>query len=277
LAELVFYRAGAFKETYRGRSAATGEIVAVKILPTDASGAADVRLAREIAALRSFSSAVFPRLLVAEKFTARDGTVMEVVIEEFLHGGSLGDRLARGPLPHNQVVHLASRLIAALGLLAGRRLVHRDIKPENIMFRSDDQEPVLVDFGLVRDLSQPSVTMTWLPNGPGTPFFAAPEQLNNDKHLIDWRTDQFSLGVVLSIAASGLHPYQLQGENPLSIVWQVASRKPIPVECRQRLTALKLAFIETMVRAWPVHRYTRVEALLEAVSEPHERLSATRT
>lgn len=223
LSNITFYRAGAFKETYRARSESTGQTVAVKVLPTDLSG--DVRLAREIAALRSFSSDLFPRLLFAEKFTAADGTALQVVIEEFLHGGSLGDRLGKGPLSHQHVRHLAARLVEALGLLAGRRLVHRDIKPENIMFRGENQEPVLVDFGLVRDLSQPSVTMTWLPTGPGTPFFAAPEQLNNDKHLIDWRTDQFSLGVVLSIAACGLHPYQLAGEDPLGIVWQVASRK----------------------------------------------------
>jgi hypothetical protein len=60
-----------------------------------------------------------------------------------------------------------------------------------------DPTPALVDFGLVRDLSETSLTASWLPRGPGTPLFASPEQLNNEKALIDWRSDQFSIGVIL--------------------------------------------------------------------------------
>jgi len=89
-------------------------------------------------------------------------------------------------------------------------LVHRDIKPANIMFKEGLETPVLVDFGIVRDLAATSLTQTWSPIGPGTPFFASPEQLNNEKHLIDWRSDQFSLGVTLYFARTARHPYQLE-------------------------------------------------------------------
>jgi len=114
------------------------------------------------------------------------------------------------------VRELGYRLSAALNYLAFVQLVHRDVKPENIMFRDSGNWPVLVDFGLARDLRPDAfaLTLTRAARGPGTPLYAAPEQLNNLREQIDWRTDQFALGAVLSKAMFGFHPYEEEGDPP---------------------------------------------------------------
>jgi serine/threonine protein kinase len=99
--------------------------------------------------------------------------------------------------------------------------------------------------------------------GPGTPFFAAPEQLNNEKTLIDWRTDQFALGVTLALAYFGFHPYQADGEGPSESVAHVAARTSPSKKFLDAVAAAKLPAIARMVSAWPVERFRTPAILLE--------------
>jgi serine/threonine protein kinase len=128
-----------------------------------------------------------------------DGIEYLLSAEEFLSGGTLTARLRRGLLRMDELRRFGTQLVSAVAHIASHDLVHRDIKPDNILFRIDDITPVIIDFGLVRDLVGTSLTQTWLMRGPGTPLFAPAEQLRNEQTLIDWRSDQFSLGVVIAL------------------------------------------------------------------------------
>jgi serine/threonine protein kinase len=169
--------------------------------------------------------------------------------------------LAGGPLSPPDVRTLATALVDAVGHISSLGLVHRDLKPDNIMFRSPGGPPVVVDFGLVRDLRQSSLTKTWLPHGPGTPYYAPPEQLNNEKPMIDWRADQFSLGVVLTMCGLGRHPYELAGLNALQVVDRVARREAAAPDFTTWATTNGLTALVRMVAPWPIARF-RTPALL---------------
>jgi serine/threonine protein kinase len=164
----------------------------------------------------------------------------------------------------DEVVRLGRTLIGALDYLRSMGLVHRDIKPENIMFRADKVTPVLVDFGLVRDLDEASLTQTWLVQGPGTPFYAAPEQLQNRKELIDWRTDQFSLGVVLAVCGFGRHPYADEGEPKPRTVQKVIERRAATAQFTAWALENRLDALLRMTRTWPVERLRTPPLLREA-------------
>ena len=244
---------GAFKHTYKIEH--NGHPRALKIYKSGGSQ----RIGREVSAIRRCNHKNIVRLEVIDSFLA-DGVSYIFSVEEYLSGGTLSARLAGGTIPLTEVRLLATHLASALQHLDSLRLVHRDIKPDNIMFRDAGMSPVLVDFGLVRDLADSSLTRTWAMQGPGTPYYAAPEQLNNDKHQIDWRTDQFALGVVLAQCAIGRHPYQGPTDSPHEAVEQVRIRKGPSsdfVEQMQRLGAEQLV---RMVQPWPVRRFrTSVE------------------
>jgi hypothetical protein len=96
------------------------------------------------------------------------------LVMKLLPGGSLGDRIARGPLPWAEVVRLTSQVARALDYAHERGLVHRDIKPENVLL-DDEGNAVLGDFGLVRALESGRLTTSLSGGVLGTPAYIAPE------------------------------------------------------------------------------------------------------
>lgn len=260
LANVAFQAKGAYKETFRAETA-DGRLIALKILePTKCDLA---RTAREIDALQKCNSPFIAKLYLSVQFKATDGNDYYISLEEFLDGGTLSDRLSAAPFPPNTVKSYALYLVQALDHLKALNLVHRDIKPDNIMFRQGSDIPILVDFGLVRDLSAVSLTQTWLPQGPGTPYYAAPEQLHNEKPLIGWRTDQFSLGIVLGMCLTGRHPFEQPGMTMPQTVGAVAGRQTCSSQFRTAATAAGLVGIVQMLAPWPIQRYSNPARLLQ--------------
>ena len=140
------------------------------------------------------------------------------------------------------------------------------------MFRSGSLDPVLVDFGIVRDLRKESLTQSWMPNGPCTPFYAPAEQLNNEKHMIDWRSDQFALGVVLIEALLGHHPYAANGADDDDTLSAVATRAPVPHSLSTELKKHGVEFLANMVQPWPIQRVAQPSDLLQYFTQPSHRL-----
>src|SRR6185369_10867461 len=97
--------------------------------------------------------------------------------------------------------HNLRKLIEALRY-AHRYIVHRDIKPENIWL-ADDGTVKLMDFGIARAYSSSHMTQTGMTLG--TAYYMAPEQQIAAKD-VDWRADQYALGVVLYELLSGQLP-----------------------------------------------------------------------
>jgi serine/threonine protein kinase len=253
---------GAFKETYRVQGK-DRKAVALKLV--DRAKIDFARTEREINSLKRCNSPRIAKVLSTHIFKATDRRVFDIVLEEFFDGGSLEDCLRLSPMSKAEVVEMCVGLLLAVSDLHPLQLVHRDIKPANVMFRKDSSDPVLVDFGLVRDLSQTSLTATWLPSGPGTPFYASPEQLNNEKAMIDWRSDQFSIGVVAGHLLTKQHPYQTDPVNPGSAVHAALERRGPTNEFQQAMNDMGLAAIARMVNPWPVQRFSEPALALAAL------------
>lgn len=263
LTKISFQAKGAFKETFQAYSATRGSMVALKLLEPSKCNLA--RSEREISALIKCDSPYIARLYEYGDFVTGKNEKYYFTIEQFFHGGTLASLVATASIEPATLRAYAVDLVQALDHLRSAGLVHRDIKPDNIMFEAG--HAVLVDFGLVRDLAQSSLTHTWLPHGPGTPLYSSPEQLNNEKTLIGWRSDQFSLGVVLSMCLTAKHPFQFSGATIPEAVDAVSRRLPLLDDFKQTMSALRFPWVPKMVELWPIRRYLTPKLLLEAMEE----------
>ncbi|MCA9322309.1 MAG: SUMF1/EgtB/PvdO family nonheme iron enzyme [Planctomycetes bacterium] len=105
----------------------------------------------------------------------------------------------------DEVLLLIQRCAEALHVAHEAGLVHRDIKPGNIMVGVDGR-PVILDFGLARDLGDESQGLTMTGDVLGTPAYMSPEQMKGA--TVDRRTDLFSLGVVLYECVTMQRPFR---------------------------------------------------------------------
>lgn len=157
---------------------------------------------REINLLRNINNTYFPKNYDAN-FDISSMTL--TTIEEYIEGDTLQHR-ADEFTDWTSIKELLLQLIDGLETVWKMNIVHRDLKPANIIIRPDGS-PCIIDFGIARFLDMDSLTNTLSPSGPRTPLYASPEQLRNDKHLIDMRTDFYALGIVVLELYLRNHPF----------------------------------------------------------------------
>ena len=111
-----------------------------------------------------------------------------------------------------ECLRLMEQIGGGLAYLHDHRIIHQDIKPENILFDATESEVkyVLTDFGISTKLKESIARMT-LPKDKTyalTPAYAAPEQFRGK---LDFKSDVFSLGVILFEMCEGRLPFSRHG------------------------------------------------------------------
>lgn len=155
------------------------------------------RVEREIAIMRKINSPNIVRMgdLELTPVTFHEQSLL-YYSEEWVEGESLSTILRDSKLPVCEALKLCTDITQAIYELWSLNKVHRDIKPQNIMRQHSDGTYILLDLGLALDLEDKSLTQYGYV--PGTKTYFSPEQLDiNHKRDIDFRSDLFSLGIVL--------------------------------------------------------------------------------
>ncbi|TXS96608.1 serine/threonine protein kinase [Parahaliea maris] len=140
---------------------------------------------------------------------------------EHLPGGDLSRRLAAGEVSPEEGVEIIREIASALAYAHSEQVIHRDIKPANILFRKDGS-PVLVDFGIARNLES-STEITTAGTVMGTPLYMSPEQCRGE--ATDLRSDVYSLGALLFQLLEGELPFR--GDNHATLALQHTTA-PVP-------------------------------------------------
>jgi serine/threonine protein kinase len=126
------------------------------------------------------------------------------LIEEFIPGGTLRDRLLRGRLSLDEARRIIGELLDALHYLHAKGIIHRDIKPSNVLLDANAQVK-LTDFGLIRIAGSPRVTQLGM--CLGTPHYMSLEQIRGDSQLLGPASDLYSAGVLAYELFSGKPPF----------------------------------------------------------------------
>lgn len=208
---------GGMGEVYLASDTQLDRKVALKLLPSEFTAHKD-RLRRFIQEAKTASSLNHPNIITIHEIGQAEGA--HFIATEFIDGQTLKQRMLIGRMEIPDILDVSTQVASALQAAHAAGIVHRDIKPENIMVRPDGYVKVL-DFGLAKltdNSSQSSSTsvdsridtMVKEHTKPGTVLgtvnYMSPEQARG--HVLDQRTDVFSLGVVMYEMAAGRTPFR---------------------------------------------------------------------
>jgi len=259
--------AGGMGEVYRAKDTRLDRTVAIKVLPAHLSSNPELkqRLEREAKAISALQHA---NICTLHDIGSQDGT--DFLVMEYLEGQTLADRLAKGPLPLDQVLKIATEIAQALEKAHLQGIIHRDLKPANIMLTKAGAK--LMDFGLAKPglanpgLSNSGLAQTIGPFTPSTPTmnlasltaaaspltqkgsivgtfqYMAPELLQGAE--ADARSDLFSFGCVLYEMITGRRAFE--GKSQLSVFTSILEKDPEPISASQPLAP---PMLDRIVRA----------------------------
>ncbi|MEU3601360.1 serine/threonine-protein kinase [Streptomyces sp. NPDC006798] len=158
------------------------------------------------------------------------------LVMELVTGGSLADRLARGPMDPAEAARLGREVLAALGAAHAAGIQHRDVKPANVLLRPDGR-PVLTDFGIAA--IRESTVLTATGSIIGTPDYMAPERITGERG--GPASDLWSLAMMLYVAVEGRHP--LRRGTTLATLAAVLNESVPPPERAGPLTGVLTAVL----------------------------------
>ncbi len=214
--------AGGMGELYRALDTRLGRTVAIKVLPSHLSQNPGLRRRLEHEA-RAISKLSHPNVCTLHDIGHQEG--IDFLVLEFIEGKTLRQLLDSSGLPMRKLIPIAVQIAAGLAKAHELGITHRDLKPENLMV--SDETVKILDFGLAKlamsgeTVSEVSTTATLETESGtvlGTVAYMSPEQASG--HAVDFRSDQFSFGVVLYEMATGKRPFQkkTQAQTLLAIV-----------------------------------------------------------
>jgi non-specific serine/threonine protein kinase len=251
---------GGMGEVYLARDTRLNRRIALKALPANLT-ADPSRLGRFKQEAQTVSALNHPNIITIYEIGEASG--VHFIATEYVEGETLRQKIARNDLRIADALEIAAQTVSALAVAHSSGIVHRDIKPENIMIRPDGIVKLL-DFGIAKLTEDGAQTPAenFLTNPGmilGTVNYMSPEQARGAP--IDYRTDLWSLGVVLYEMLSGDLPFRGQTVNHTLVA--IMESNPPPPSRNGREIPLKLErIVAVLLEKEPRNRYRTANDLL---------------
>ncbi|CAA3031020.1 CBL-interacting serine threonine- kinase 25-like [Olea europaea subsp. europaea] len=204
---------GTFAKVYYGKNLKTSESVAIKVINKDEVKKECMmeQIKREISVMRLVRH---PNVIELKEVMATKQKIFFVM--EYVKGGELFAKVAKGKLKEDVARKYFQQLISAVDFCHSRGISHRDLKPENLLL--DENENLKIsDFGLSA-LPEQLRNDGLLHTQCGTPAYVAPEVLRK-KGYDGAKADIWSCGVILYVLLAGFLPFQ--DENVMNMYRKV--------------------------------------------------------
>jgi len=180
------------------------------------------------------------------------------LVQEWIDGQTLTSKVVtEGPLSETVVWEILVNLLPVLNYIHSKGIIYRDIKPDNIILRQSTNQPVLIDFGAVKETMATAINAhgrTTHTMVLGTPGFMAPEQASGRPV---YASDIYGLGMTAIYLLTGKLPQELEIDPKTEqIVW----RQNAP-----NVSSGLAAVIERATQYNPGDRYSTAIKMLDAL------------
>jgi serine/threonine-protein kinase len=195
-----------------------------------------------------------------------------LLVQDYVEGKNyrnlLLDRLKVGQtFSENEIFALMQQLLPVLSYLHSHNIIHRDISPENLMLRSQDNLPVLIDFGVVQETNAKLNSQMGIPASTvaGKAGYAPPEQLQSGSAYAN--SDLYALAVTSIVLLTGKEPSELFDSINLAWNWQqFANVNPAFARVINQMLSYK-----------PTNRYRSADEVMQALQVAQASFSGAKT
>ncbi len=214
---------GGMGVVYKAVDVRLDRTVALKLLPGHLSGSkADKE--RFLQEARAASALDHPNICtIYEINETAEGTLY--IAMGYYDGETLRDRIARGPIPIEEALHIAFDIARGLERAHENNITHRDMKPANVILGRRG-ETKIIDFGVAKLARSTGLTKTG--STIGTVAYMSPEQARGER--VDTRSDIWAWGVILYEMIAGIRPFA--GDFEQAIVYFILNEDPVPLRTR---------------------------------------------
>lgn len=199
---------GGMSEVYKAKCNLLNRYIAVKILKKEFAN--DMEFVEKFKREAAAAAALTSNNIVSIYDVGSENNINYIVME-LVEGKTLKTYIReKGFLNFNEALNIGIQIAKALECAHKNKIVHRDIKPQNILITQDGTIKV-TDFGIAKAMNSATITNT--NKVMGSAHYFSPEQAKGT--VVDFRTDIYSLGVVLYEMLVGRVPYD--GDSPVTI------------------------------------------------------------
>ena len=209
---------GGMATIYKARCRVLNRFVAIKILKDEYAQDEEFRR-RFYLESQAVAKLSHPNIVAVYDVSHTEG--LEYIVMELVEGVTLKEYLQKkGHLSWQETLYFAQQVARALSHAHSRGIIHQDIKPQNIMITNEGTAKV-TDFGIASFAANQETRV--VQEAIGSVHYISPEQAKGSN--VDYRTDIYSLGVVMYEMLTGKLPFE--GETALSIVMQHINAIPL--------------------------------------------------
>lgn len=183
------------------------------------------------------------------------------LVQEWIQGQTLTQMVeAKGYIAEKTVREILFSLLSVLDYVHSKGIIHRDIKPDNVILRTQDNKPVLIDFGAVKETIRTVINPSGQPLQSlviGTPGYMPSEQAIGRPV---YATDIYSLGLTAIYLLTGKQPQELETDPQTGqILWQQYAAGISPELFR---------VLSQAIEPRPSDRYSTASKMLYALQSP---------
>ena len=246
---------GGMSEVFKAKCNKLNRFVAVKILKKEFSNNEEIseKFKREATAIANLSDTNIVNVL--DVGSQND---INYIVMEYINGKTLKEVIQySGKLSYSTAIKIGLQIAKALECAHKNNIIHRDIKPQNILV-TEGGEIKVTDFGIAKSTDSSTITNTT--SIIGSAHYLSPEQAKGT--YIDFRTDLYSLGIVLYEMVTGKLPFE--GESPVTVALKHLQEEPVsPKSLNPAIPDSLNKLILKAMEKTPIKRYQSAKEVIQ--------------